>query len=319
MSSIDTGSSATSSTGSRMIARAITARCFCPPERSPGYFSMNCSAPARARPARAPPPTRRRSSSLSETSRGSAAGRRRLPDRHRRVQRRMRVLEDDLHPPPQRAAAPDSLQPRDLARPRTDAALGRRDEAEQGPAERRLAASPTRRRRRAPRPCAGRARRRRRPARPGLAAVEAVEELAADRVGACQVADLEQELGAVRVSTGMLMPPLPRGTPAAPSGSRRRRGSGCSGPCSQHGPAGRSRAADSIGSRSAQTRIASGQRGWKRQPLGGSTRLGGAPGMSCSAVVSSEIVERSSSRVYGCAGSAKTSRAAPPRRSCPRT
>ncbi len=44
MSSIETGSSATSSTGLRMIARAITARCFCPPERSPGYLSMNCSA-----------------------------------------------------------------------------------------------------------------------------------------------------------------------------------------------------------------------------------------------------------------------------------
>ena len=33
--------------------------------------------------------------------------------------------------------------------------------------------------------------------------------------------------------------------------------------------------------------------------------------MECSSVVSSEIVERSSSRVYGCAGSANTSRAAP--------
>ena len=59
------------------------------------------------------------------------------------------------------------------------------------------------------------------------------------------------------------------------------------------------------------TRITSGQRGWKRQPLGGSIRFGGAPGIEWRAVVSSEIVERSSSRVYGCAGSAKSSRAGP--------
>ena len=38
MSSMETGSSATSTSGLRMIARAMTARCFWPPERSEGYF-----------------------------------------------------------------------------------------------------------------------------------------------------------------------------------------------------------------------------------------------------------------------------------------
>ena len=54
MSSIDTGSSATSTSGSRMIARAITARCFWPPERSAGYLSTNRSTgdrPTRSRDA----------------------------------------------------------------------------------------------------------------------------------------------------------------------------------------------------------------------------------------------------------------------------
>ena len=77
------------------------------------------------------------------------------------------------------------------------------------------------------------------------------------------------------------------------------------------GRGGRAPGATSIGCFRAHTRIASGQRGWKRQPAGGSIRFGGAPGIECSSVVSSEIVERSSSRVYGCAGSAKTSRAGP--------
>src|SRR5437899_13060958 len=38
MSSIATGSSATINSGLRIIARAITARCFWPPLRSAGYF-----------------------------------------------------------------------------------------------------------------------------------------------------------------------------------------------------------------------------------------------------------------------------------------
>ena len=84
-----------------MIARAITARCFCPPERSDGYLSMNCSAGA--------------SPTVSSTSatrcRYSFAGGelvdlQRMPDglldRHRRVERRVRILEDDLHAPTQR-------------------------------------------------------------------------------------------------------------------------------------------------------------------------------------------------------------------------
>jgi hypothetical protein len=65
MSSIETGSSATSSTGFRMMARAITARCFWPPERSDGYLSMNCSAGARPTVSRASATRRRRSSPLA--------------------------------------------------------------------------------------------------------------------------------------------------------------------------------------------------------------------------------------------------------------
>ena len=54
-----------------------------------------------------------------------------------------------------------------------------------------------------------------------------------------------------------------------------------------------------------------GHRGWKRHPVGGSIRFGGAPGIECSSIVSSEMVERRSSCVYGCAGSLKTERASP--------
>ena len=43
MSSIEIGSSATSTLGSMMIARAITTRCFCPPDRSRGYLVRNSS------------------------------------------------------------------------------------------------------------------------------------------------------------------------------------------------------------------------------------------------------------------------------------
>ncbi len=46
MSSIEIGSSATSSRGPVMMARAITARCFCPPDRSDGSLSRNRSTGA---------------------------------------------------------------------------------------------------------------------------------------------------------------------------------------------------------------------------------------------------------------------------------
>src|SRR4051794_8484477 len=52
MSSIETGSSATSSSGSRTMARASTTRCFCPPDRSRGYLLMKSStgdSPTRSR------------------------------------------------------------------------------------------------------------------------------------------------------------------------------------------------------------------------------------------------------------------------------
>ena len=72
--------------------------------------------------------------------------------------------------------------------------------------------------------------------------------------------------------------------------------------CSQHSERRAGPTATVGGHSSAQTFIASGQRGWKRQAGGGCTRSGGAPGIECSSVVESEIVERSSSREYGCAG-----------------
>ena len=51
------------------------------------------------------------------------------------------------------------------------------------------------------------------------------------------------------------------------------------------------------GSAYGHTCIASGHRGWKRQPSGGSTRSGGAPGMKFRPVVDRLIVDRNSSRV----------------------
>ena len=41
MSSIEIGSSATSNSGPNTIARAMTARCFWPPDSSDGYFGVN--------------------------------------------------------------------------------------------------------------------------------------------------------------------------------------------------------------------------------------------------------------------------------------
>ena len=62
MSSIEIGSSATITSGSRMIARAITARCFWPPERSEGIRLRNRSTGIRPTRSRVSS-TRRRSSS----------------------------------------------------------------------------------------------------------------------------------------------------------------------------------------------------------------------------------------------------------------
>ena len=86
-----------------MIARAITARCFWPPERSDGYLSMNCSAGARpdALERRRPPAARTRRDLREPWISQRMADR--LLDRHRRVQRGVRVLEDDLHAPAERA------------------------------------------------------------------------------------------------------------------------------------------------------------------------------------------------------------------------
>ena len=52
MSSMEIGSSATSTSGPSAMALAITARCFCPPESSAGYFGANRStgaSPTRSR------------------------------------------------------------------------------------------------------------------------------------------------------------------------------------------------------------------------------------------------------------------------------
>ena len=63
----------------------------------------------------------------------------RLLDRHRRVERRVRVLEDDLHAAPNRAELALG-HARDLVALELDAPLGRRHEPEQGSPERRLPA-----------------------------------------------------------------------------------------------------------------------------------------------------------------------------------
>src|SRR5436853_6109436 len=64
----------------------------------------------------------------------------RLADRHRRVERGVRILEDDLDPPPQLAKLP-LRQAGDLASLELDASSCRAHEPEQRPAERRLAAA----------------------------------------------------------------------------------------------------------------------------------------------------------------------------------
>ena len=146
----------------------------------------------------------------------------------------------------------------------------------------------------------------------GLASDEPVGEAAADRVVGLAGRG-SRRAGLVRLHR---RPRSPRARAVAAAGT----GSGRLGPCSQQNTRRPSASRCSTGSSSAQTCIASGQRGWKRQPGGGSIRFGGAPGIECSAVVSSEIVERSSSRVYGCAGLRRRPPSpGPPRRSGRRT
>ena len=121
-----------------MIARAIAARCFWPPERSLGRREANCSTGARST-----------SSSASRTfaSRlGVALGqlvdlqrvRERGLQRHPRVQRRVRVLEDHLQVPALRAQLTLG-QADELLAAQLHAAAGRAHEPEQRAAERRLA------------------------------------------------------------------------------------------------------------------------------------------------------------------------------------
>src|SRR5581483_7438731 len=227
-----------------------------------------------------------------------------LRDRHRRVERRVRILEDDLHPP---AHEPPVVlaQPGDLAPLELDTPGGRRHETEQGAAQRRL-------------PTAGLADE---PEHLALAQIERhvvdrahrctgladepVEEAPPDRVVRLQPPDGDEHL-VVRAHASSAIAICWRSIGTVPPS-----GISVSGPCSQQRTR-RSGSGDvSIGSRTGQTRITSGHRGWKWQPLGGLMRFGGAPGIECSCFVSSEIVERRRSRVYGCFGSAKTSRAGP--------
>ena len=165
---------------------------------------------------------------------------------------------------------------------------------------------PTRRRARAPRPCAGRSET---PSTartdPASRPTQPVDEAAADRVVRLQVADRDERL----VRSGFVC--IARCSSRSSGGGLARRDLRLRAVQPARRRAGRPRAAPRAAACAAQTAIASGQRGWKRQPGGGSIRFGGAPGMEFSSVVSSEIVDRRSSRVYGCAGSAKTSRAAP--------
>ncbi len=207
-------------------------------------------------------------------------------DRHRRVERGVRVLEDDLQPPAKRAHL-GLAEPGDLLAAELDAALRRLDQPEQGPPQRRLA-----RPRFADQPedlavaqievdpvDGGN--------RSGLPAPEPIDERAADRVVRLQIADLDQRLrvavrriaGSSVESPASIMPPPPRR-------SRRARASPCRPPGSR--PRGRAASRRRAGRRSAMTSggcfcmhtdIASGHRGWKRQPGGGSIRFGGAPGM----------------------------------------
>ena len=220
--------------GPRMIARASTARCFWPPERSVGYLSANCDAGAR--PTRSSASATRRSRSALPVGDPVEAQRvaDRGADRHRRVQRCVRVLEDDLQPPAKRAHL-GLAEPGDLLALELDAAAGRLDQPEQGPAQRRLA----------------RARLADEPEdlavakveadpvdggdRSGLPAAEAVDERAADRVVGVQVADLDQRLGLRRrASSQASITPPPRSRSRRARAARcRPRGISSSGPCSQ--------------------------------------------------------------------------------------
>ena len=141
MSSIETGSSATSSSGSRMIARAITTRCFCPPDRSRGYLVKNSStgeSPTRSRAS-----TTRVRRSVADLMPWTRSGvRHRLLDGHRRVERGVGVLEHHLDDAAELAQlGAGSGRPRSCVRVQVDRAVRRGHQAEQRPAQRGLAAA----------------------------------------------------------------------------------------------------------------------------------------------------------------------------------
>ncbi len=134
-SSDATGSSASSSCGPSAIAPAMSTRWRCPPETSCGYRRRYRSGGRR--PARA---------SASATSVGSSPAHLvdadplgdRLVDRVTRVQRARRVLEDHLHPAPERPQRRRTL--RDRRTVEHDRAGRHPLEAEDRADQRRLAA-----------------------------------------------------------------------------------------------------------------------------------------------------------------------------------
>ena len=233
-------------------------------------------------------------------------------DRHRRVQGRMRILEDDLHPPPV-VAQLALAQLRDVAALEHDAALGRPDEAQQRPAERRLAAA-----RLADEPqhlalaeverdvvdCLDLA---------GLAPEESLAEAAPDRVVRLQPADRDESRAVLRAAVRLSGLIGHRRPPRDSSGRRRSPGGICSakGRAASTPRAGRDRAATQPGPRRRRRPSRRGSADGNGTRGVGRSGSGALPGIECSSIVSSEIVERRSSRVYGCAGSANTSRAGP--------
>ena len=278
MSSIETGSSATSSSGVQddrpgdhrplLLAAGQVAR----------VLAQELLGRRRARRARAPRATRgasRRGRVVRPWICSGCADRR--LDRHRRVQRGVRVLEDHLQlcaacARSSRFAQPDDVLALELDRARRSGARGR---AARGRAW--SCRCPTRRRGRAPRPCSDRSETpstaltgaasapiRRAPKRPAQREVD------------LEVADLEERVGVGHVYASSATAISSRSSGASPArgdlGPRRRAASTRRG-CPGRGAAPRRQLAQ-------HTRIASGQRGWKRQAGGGSTRSGGAPGMS---------------------------------------
>ncbi len=308
MSSIEIGSSATSSSGPSAIARAMTARCFWPPDSSVGYFAVNRAAGAR--------PTR---SSAASTACGAiaagavrgCAARRRSPGRRSSTGSARRAGPGRPSAACAAAGAVGDSTAGQLLVAVGDASAGRPDQPEQRSAEGRLAgagltdqaehltlARGRRRRRRRPAPC-----RTMPPTRRDTALVRSAKCTCRSRTrSAVRLGRVVAGSGASSgfVGNGHLL------AVAAAAGSRP-----SAVVSSQHSALGPTR--PTCGGWSvAQTCIACGQRGWNRQPGGGSHQVGrrardGVQLLGRTARSSS----CSSACVYGCCGSANISRTGP--------